>query len=71
MPVAFSESRDMTRQDKARGFRLLEQQFGKHKAALYAVQDKTEPGAGRLLPRLGFVPTGKEIEYGPLWVREA
>lgn len=73
MPIAFSEMKDEMRprlKDRARAVRVLEQQFKGHRSTLYAVQDEREPTSAGLLPRLGFVPTGQAIEYGPLWVRE-
>lgn len=74
VPVVFSEMKEemlpLTR-DKARGIALVRGMLKDRKGPTWAVADPAYATATRLLGKLGFVPTGQEIEYGPLWVREA
>lgn len=71
-PVAFSDMGEEMRarkRDIVRAIRLLKRQFDASKAALYAVASREEATSQSLLARLGFQPTGRMTEHGPLMVR--
>ncbi len=71
-PVAFSDMGEEMRgrkRDIVRAIRLLKQQFDASKASLLAIANRDEATSQNLLMRLGFQPTGRETEHGPVMVR--
>ena len=72
IPVAFSQMKDPMRpfiKAKARAARLLEKYIDDMRIPVYATADPNEPTSGKLLEKLGFQPTGIEIEQGELLMR--
>lgn len=54
---------------RAKAVRVLVQLMDRYTEPVYAAPDAEEPTAMPLLTKLGFVPTGEELEVGPVLVR--
>lgn len=68
LPVAFSEEKGrMSRKDKARAARLLEEMIKKFKAPVFAIA--TEPTSIGLLTKFGFELTPLVASMGPVMKR--
>ena len=71
-PVAFSEMKTWKRLDKksiACAIRFMIDFFDKEYKTVYAFPSKDEPGARRLLLKLGFVFCGSDPNFGDVMVR--
>ncbi len=71
-PLLFSEMKPEVRhrkKDIVKAYRLLEEFASGFKYPLWAVAQCGEKAAEGLLQRLGFVPTGHEMVFGPIYYR--
>jgi len=57
------------RKTLARGVQIVRDLMAEQKAPIYAVESPDEPTAPALLAKLGFVPTGREVDDGKIMVR--
>jgi hypothetical protein len=58
------------RKVRAKAVRMLLQLADNYPTPVFATPDRKEPTAMPLLIRLGFVPTGEEVDGDPVLVRE-
>lgn len=71
-PVAFGDIGPELRPYRktiVEGIRRVRRMMDESRLPVMAVMSREEPTAPALLAKLGFVPTGREIEDGPVMVR--